>query len=147
MAEKREPVPTGEAGSADVDRILQVLTMEYEALNARMVARISARFQFLGFLTAGAAILAAGTGHSLFFRGTWILAIGVFMLGLISFWGMGRTITALSSHLAEVENGINKLIITGPNASKLLHWHLDKLGRGGLLAFLLGSGYFHGQSF
>jgi len=121
--------------------------MEYEALNARMVARISARFQFLGFLTAGAAILAAGTGHSLPFQGTWILAIGVFILGLVSFWGMGRTITALSRHLAEVENGINELIATEPNASKLLHWHLDKLGRGGLLAFLLGSGYFNGIRF
>jgi len=69
MVQKRDPVPPGEAGSTEVDRVLQVLTMEYEALNARMVARISARFQFLGFLTAGAAILAAGTGHSLFFQG------------------------------------------------------------------------------
>ena len=60
---------------------------------------------------------------------------------------MGRTITALSSHLAEVENGINELIATEPNASKLLHWHLDKLRTRGLLAFLLGSGYFKGIRF
>ena len=97
----------------NVDRILQVLTLEYQNLNAQINTRLSARYQFLGFLTAGAAILAAVSGQSKFGADTWILvllAATVLTSGIFLFWYMGRVIASQAARLAEIEERIKKLI-------------------------------------
>jgi len=128
--------------SVNTDRVLQVLAMEYQSLNAQIVARLSARYQFLGFLTAGAAILAAASGHPIFSAGTWvlgILAIGVFIFGLFCFWYLGRTIAILAARIADIEKRVNKLVpAESADAPRLLSWELDQRGRTGISLFLLG---------
>jgi hypothetical protein len=116
--------------TVDTDRILQVLTMEYESLNAQINTRLSARYQFLGFLTAGAAILAAASGHSIVSTGTWVLAIlaaGVFVLGVSCFWYLTRNIAILGNRVADIERRINKIVpVESDDAPKLLSWESDR---------------------
>lgn len=50
---------------------VQVLALEYQTLRADLQTRSAARFQFLGFVTSAAAILATGLGHSTVGSGGW----------------------------------------------------------------------------
>lgn len=123
-------VPSGPPSTVDTDRILHVLTMEYESLNAQIITRLSARYQFLGFLTAGAAILAAASSHSIFSTGTLVLAIlaaGVFALGVSSFWYLTRNIAILANRVADIEERVNNLVpVESADAPKLLSWESDR---------------------
>lgn len=129
---------TSDSPPTDIDRILQVLFVEYAALNAKMTTRTSARYQFLGFITAGAAILATGTGSSFSGQRTWILvglAIATFIFGLASFWLLGRAITRMSDRVADIEGQINSLI-----PGEYLSYHLAGQQQRGLWTFILGYG-------
>jgi hypothetical protein len=144
MADKTNPVVASEPSTAvDTDRILHVLTMEYESLNAQIVTRLSARYQFLGFLTAGAAILAAASGHSIFSTGTWVLAAlaaGVFAFGVACFWYLTRNIAILASRVADIEERINKLVhAESADAPRLLSWESDRRRQTSFSLFLQGS--------
>jgi hypothetical protein len=143
MPDKTHQVVAGELPTTvDTDRILQVLAMEYESLNAQINTRLSARYQFLGFLTAGAAILAAASGHSIFSTGTWVLAIlaaGVFALGVSCFWYLTRNIAILSNRVADIEERINKLVpVESDDAPKLLSWESDRQGQTSFRLFCQG---------
>jgi hypothetical protein len=131
MSDKTHRVVTSEPpATVDKDRILHILTMEYESLNAQINTRLSARYQFLGFLTAGAAILAAASGHSIFSTGTWVLAIlaaGVFAFGVSCFWYLTRNIAILANRVADIEERINHLVpVESADAPRLLSWESDR---------------------
>jgi hypothetical protein len=104
MVSKPDQTSTQENDAVNVDRLLHVLTLEYQYLGAQVLARLSARYQFLGFLTAGAAILASGFTHPFFSPETWILAIlavGVFITGLVCFRHLGRSIVTIAPQDAD----------------------------------------------
>jgi len=139
MTTKQGAMTPRDANTADVDRTLQVLTMEYGYLSAQILARLSARYQFLGFLTAGAAILAAGSSGSVLKLGTWILpglAIGIFLFGLLCFWLLGRTIVEIAAHIVEIEERINQLVPVEPGTPKLLRWESGQQHPSGHKAFI-----------
>lgn len=116
--------------------------MEYQSLNAQIIARLSARYQFLGFLTAGSAILAAASGQPIFRAGTWLLAtlaVGVFALGLFCFWYLGRNMAILSARVAHIEKRINSLVpVESSDTSGLLSWESDRQQRTTISLFFEG---------
>lgn len=63
------------------DKSVDVLGLEYQSLRADLVMRSGVRFQFLGFITASAAILATGLGGSHSKAETRVLVI----LGIVLF--------------------------------------------------------------
>jgi hypothetical protein len=125
--------PALSQSEVNLDRILQVLTLEYQNLNAQVVARLSARYQFLGFLTAGAAILAAASGQPAFSASTWVLAslaAAVLGSGIFLFWYMGRIIALQAAHLAEIEERINRLVPReSVDSPELLGWEQGQRGK------------------
>src|SRR5947207_2934972 len=81
------------ADHSERDQVIQVLSLEYQTLRDEMIMRMSSRFQFLGFMTAAAALLATVVGRPASSLQSWIivsLAAGVFIFGLICFWLLGR---------------------------------------------------------
>jgi hypothetical protein len=106
------------------------MAMEYQYLTAQIIARLSARYQFLGFLTAGAAILAVASGHPFFSGGTYVLgalAGVVFLVGVAGYWGLGRFIATLSVHVARIEGRINGLFPDESGHSEvLLSWETER---------------------
>jgi hypothetical protein len=122
----------GEARVTERDRVLQVLTLEYETLRAEILMRTSARYQFLGFITAAAAILATGIGNPSFGLREWVLASlagVVFIFGLISFWQLGTHVAHLSARVARIEKRINALVPADPGTPELLTWESDHQNR------------------
>lgn len=109
------------AASTNHERV-EVLSLEYNTLRAEILVRTTARFQFLGLVTTASAILATGS------RGAWVLARvlaclagGVFVVGVLLFWGLGRNITYLSARVAVIESRINELVSPG-SVCTLLSW-------------------------
>jgi hypothetical protein len=49
---------------AERDRSLQVLMLEYGTLRTEILMRLSARYQFIGFITAAAALIGVAIGYS-----------------------------------------------------------------------------------
>jgi hypothetical protein len=118
---------TGKAESAatdaDRDRYIQVLALEYQAMRSELTMRLSARYQFVGFITGAAALIGAGIGYSTVGAKTWILAglaILVIFAGILGFYRMGFHIIHLAGRLATLENRINA--IAEPGAAALLTW-------------------------
>lgn len=116
-----------DTSKADVgrDRALQVLALEYQTLRAELIMRLSARYQFVGFITGATALLGAGIGYSTIGLKTFALvglAIVVISLGLFGFYRMGHHIIRLSSRISQIENRINALAAAAPDASRLLSW-------------------------
>lgn len=143
MSDDMQSTALPESPSAvNIDRILQVLTLEYQNLNAQIIARLSARYQFLGFLTAGAAILAAASGQPAFSSGTWVLgalAAAVLVSGIFLFWYLGRTIALQTVYLAEIEERINKLVPgESVDSPRLLSWELDQRSKNSIASFIAG---------
>jgi hypothetical protein len=111
----------------NVDRCIQILSLEYQALSAQITTRLLGRFQTVGFLIAAAAITAStiGEGHYHLRGGVWIsvfLAASIFGLGLVGVWMQGRNIAAVASRIADIEARINELVPADP---RLLNWELD----------------------
>lgn len=122
----------------ETDRMVQVLALEYNSLSAQINGRLTARYQFLGFLTAGAAILAVASSHPGFSAGTWLLgslAIAVFALGWLCFWVLGRMVVEQSAHLAAIEERINELVPADP---RLLTWESIHQQDSGLIGLFTG---------
>lgn len=99
---------------ADLDRIIQILSQEYQTLRQEILVRASGRFQFLGLMTTAAALLASGVlGHSIFSGQTLIsaiLAAVVFAFGLAYFLHLGRQMVDVSARVAQLEERINALV-------------------------------------
>jgi hypothetical protein len=114
--------------SSGRDCMIHVLSLEYQTLRAEILVRTGGRFQFLGLMTAAAALLAtAAFSHPLFSTGNWvagILAIAIFGFGLMNFWILGCQIFGLSARVAEIENRINALAPMQAAFPALLNWEL-----------------------
>jgi hypothetical protein len=107
------------------DERLRTLSMEYQSLRSDLQMRSSARFQFLGLVTAAAAVLATGLGSSHTGHVTIvleILAAVLFALGLITFWLQGKDQATISAYIASIENRINNLVPPEPGKVGLLRW-------------------------
>jgi hypothetical protein len=133
-----------EVGVTERDRALQVLALEYQALRAEILMQASARYQFLGFLTAAAALLATGIGRSFLGLGTWVLAGlagGVFVFGVICFRMLGQEITRISARVAEIENRINGLVPAQPGTRSFMSWESDHQNRTRLERLVLALGF------
>jgi hypothetical protein len=124
------------------DRMIQVLSLEYQTLRDDVLVRSSGRFQFLGLMTTAAALLASGIlGHSVFGSQTWIaavLALAVFGFGLVCFLILGRQMLVLSARLSELEKRINALVLPETGAPALLSWESDHQQRSSLQKLSLG---------
>jgi hypothetical protein len=107
------------------DQAMKMLSLEYQTLRDEMIMRMSSRFQFLGFTTTAAALLATIIGHSSLGYQTWLivgLAAGTFILGFACFWLLGRHIIYMSARVAHIEKRINDLLPGNPN---LLTWESE----------------------
>jgi hypothetical protein len=120
------PASNGEA--AYRDHAIQMLAMEYEALRAEILTRTTARFQFLGFVTAAAALLGSGITSPFLSTRTWILAITaalIVVFGMLSFFRMGHSIVLISARVAHIEQRLNELVPAGPGSPNLLSWESE----------------------
>jgi hypothetical protein len=121
------------------DDPVEVLALEYQSLRADLQVRSAARFQFLGFVTAAAAVLATGLGHSSPGQTTCILeGLGgaLFILGLISFWLQGKDQALISAHLANLEERMNHAM-----SADLLSWETRHQERSFFNYWILGLRY------
>jgi hypothetical protein len=117
---------------------VEVLALEYQSLRSDLVMRSAARFQFLGFVTASAAILATGLGGSHSHQATVVLVwLGgvLFILGLASFWVQGREQAIISARIADIEQEINGRV---PGKPELLKWETDHQKRSPFNYWILG---------
>ena len=114
---------------ADLDRIIQVLSLEYQTLRQDILIRASGRFQFLGLMTTAAALLASGVlGHSVFSGQTLVAAVlsaAVFVFGLTLFLLVGRQMVNASARVAQLEERINALVPCESDSRPLLSWETD----------------------
>jgi hypothetical protein len=116
---------------------VDVLGLEYQSLRQDLIMRSGVRFQFLGFITASAAILATGLGDSHSRLETWILVglgIVLFILGLITFRQQGGEQAAISARIAEIEEKLNGLV----EAPGLLSWETKHQERSRFNRWILG---------
>jgi sulfite exporter TauE/SafE len=109
---------------AERDRSLQVLMLEYGTLRAEILMRLSARYQFIGFVTGAAALVGVAIGYSSGLK-VWLLtAVSIAVLAL-GFYGYCRMILRgrlISAKVAEIEDRINKLVPAEPGTPNLLSW-------------------------
>lgn len=116
---------------------VDVLGLEYQSLRSDLVMRSGARFQFLGFITASAAILATGLGDSRSILETRVLvSLGavLFIVGLITFWLQGSEQAAISAKIADIEGRLNHLV----GDPGLLSWETDHQQRSFFNRCILG---------
>jgi hypothetical protein len=124
---------TDRAGSAtpEIDRIVQVLSLEYDTLREEILVRTTVRFQFVGFVTAAAGLIGAGIGLSSYGIKTWVLvglAVAVIAVGLYGYFRMRYHIIGLSARIALLERRINDLVPAEPGFDSLLSWESDHQG-------------------
>jgi hypothetical protein len=127
---------------SEVDRAIQLLSLEYTSLRNEMVAKMSGRYQFLGLMTTAAALLGSGIARPQFTSGRLIfsgLAIAVFLLGLVCFGVLGRHIIELSARAAEIEHRINALVPVSSGMPALVNWHSEHQQRTRLNQIMLGA--------
>jgi hypothetical protein len=120
---------------------VQILSMEYKALRSDLQMRSSARFQFLGLVTAAAAVLATGLGSSHAGRTTLILEIlacVLFVLGLVAFWRQGRDQARISFYISRLEDRINSLVPPESGKAGLLRWEAMNQKRSNINKWILG---------
>src|ERR1700730_10890565 len=109
---------------ADRDRMLQVLALEYGTLREEILMRLSARYQFVGFFTAAAGLIAVGIGYSSGLK-LWLLvalAAAVLAVGIYGYLRMQFYGRLVSARIAEIEDRINKLVPVESGARNLLTW-------------------------
>ena len=112
---------------AERDRFLQVLTLEYETLRAEILARLSARYQFIGFITAATALIGVAIGYSSGFK-VWLLTAMAIIVLATGFYGYYRMVVQgriVSARVAQIEARINKLVPVEPGAPNLLSWESE----------------------
>ena len=112
---------------AQLDHVLQVLMLEYGTLRDEILARLSARYQFIGFVTGAAALVGVAIGYSSGLK-LWLLtAVSIAVLA-IGFYGYCRMVIRgrlISARVAEIEERINKLVLAESNSPKLLTWESE----------------------
>ncbi|HUB38584.1 MAG TPA: hypothetical protein VMA72_07020 [Streptosporangiaceae bacterium] len=112
---------------AERDRSLQVLMLEYGTLRAEILMRLSARYQFIGFVTGAAALIGVAIGYSSGLK-VWLLtAVSISVLAL-GFYGYCRMILRgriISTRVAEIEDRINKLVPAEPGMPNLISWESE----------------------
>jgi hypothetical protein len=109
------------------DRFLQVLMLEYGTLREEKLVRISARYQFIGFGTAAAALIGVAIGYSSGLK-VWLLIAVSTAVCIIGFYGYCRMVVRgklLSARVAEIEDRINKLVPVESGTRKLLAWESE----------------------
>ena len=119
------------------DKAIDVLGLEYQSLRSDLIMRSGARFQFLGFITASAAILATGLGDSHSSLETHVLVglgIALFIFGLITFWLQGREQALISAEIARIEQKLNNLV----QKPGLLSWETTHQERSFFNCWILG---------
>jgi sulfite exporter TauE/SafE len=112
---------------AERDRSLQVLMLEYGTLRAEILMRLSARYQFIGFITAAAALIGVAIGYSSGLK-VWLLTvvtITVVVAGLYGYFRMVLRGKLISARVAEIEDRINKLVPVEPGTPNLLSWESE----------------------
>jgi hypothetical protein len=118
--------------------MVQILSLEYQTLRSEILTLTSGRYQFFGLMTAAAALLASGVGHSISSNERWIIgfvALTIFVVGLAYFLRLGRNIATLSARIASIEGRINDLTYS---QSKLLSWESEQQQRSLLKRITLG---------
>jgi hypothetical protein len=112
---------------SDLDRKLQVLSLEYGTLREENLMRFSARYQFIGFVTAATALIGVAIGYSTGFK-VWLLmalAVTVLALGLYGYCRMVINGRLLSARIAKIEERINELVPPAPGSPNLLSWESE----------------------
>jgi hypothetical protein len=134
----RSEAKSSQVSDENRERIIQVLSLEYQTIRQEMLLLTSGRFQFLGLMTTAAALLTTGVfGSSVFRSQTWIsaaLAILVFAFGVACFVFLGRERAIVSVKAEEIERRINALLPAEPGFSAVLslesnHKHLTLYGK------------------
>lgn len=112
-----------EAGRARFD----ALSMEYAGLRAELSSRMDRRFQILSLFAVAVGLVAGVGSESRTPLGLIIGAsVALGMTGLIIWFDAGRSIGRLSTHLAQIEMDINRVISGKFSDSNVLRWELDK---------------------
>jgi len=117
--------------SAEIERIVQVLSLEYDTLRDEILVRLTARYQFVGFVTGAAGLIGAGIGLSSYGVKTWILvglATSVVAAGVWGYVLMRYQNIRLSARVALLERRINDLVHAEPGYPRLLSWETDQQG-------------------
>jgi hypothetical protein len=122
----------GKDNNSARDQAIHVLSLEYQTLRDEMIMRMSSRFQFLGFMTAAAAVLATIIDHSVSGLQMWVivgLAVTIFLFGVTGFFILGRHLFYMSARVAEIEQNINEMLPPQPGVPSLLGWESERQGR------------------
>jgi hypothetical protein len=112
---------------AERDRSLQVLMLEYGTLRAEILMRLSARYQFIGFITAAAALIGVAIGYSSGIK-VWLLTAVSAIVLAVGFYGYFRMVMRgkiISARVAEIENRINELVPAEPGTPNLISWESE----------------------
>jgi hypothetical protein len=122
---------SSQGGNLETDRVVRVLALEYGTLRDEILARSTARYQFVGFATGAAGLIGAGIGLSSYGIKTWILvglASAVIFIGLYGYLLMRYYAVVLSARIAVLEGRINDLVPAEPGFERLLSWQIDHQG-------------------
>jgi hypothetical protein len=101
--------------------------LEYGTLRAEILMRLSARYQFIGFITAAAALIGVAIGYSSGLK-VWLLTAVSAAVLAVGFYGYCRMVARgriISARVAELEARINKIVPTEPGSPNLLSWESD----------------------
>jgi hypothetical protein len=115
---------------AERDRFLNVLMLEYGTLRAEILVRLSARYQFVGFVTTAAALIGVAIGYSSGIK-VWLLAavsVAVIGVGFYGYYRMAVQNRGISARVAAIEGRINTLVPAEPGGQSLLSWESEHQG-------------------
>jgi hypothetical protein len=107
--------------------MLQVLALEYGTLRQEILMRLSARYQFVGFVTTAAALTGVGIGYSSGLK-VWLLvslAVAVLAVGIYGYLRMQVYGRKVAARIVEIEERINKLVPVEPGTQNLLSWESE----------------------
>ena len=114
----------------NLDRIIEMLSLEYQKISDEIVVRTSGRFQFLGLMTTAAALLTTGVFSSSVFKGQFwiaaILVISVFSFGVVCFVYLGRQRSTLLRRILDIERRINVLVPPEPGFAAVLTYQSSR---------------------
>lgn len=108
--------------------MIQILSLEYQTLRSEIMTITTGRFQFLGLMTAAAAILASGLSGTISTSYRWLLVSLVIVIiigGVAYFWILGGIVVKLSRRIAIIEGKINELA----SHPQLLSWESEHQNR------------------
>jgi hypothetical protein len=125
------------AQKAGFDAILALRTLEYGTLRTEILARSNAKSQQFTVVVAVSALLAGLASGETVSAWGFVLAAGVSLLGLASWFDASRSIGRLSRRLALIECEINTLMAVY-GAGDVLHWEIPQQQRGWFKRLVFG---------